>query len=308
MLSEGLALRVDVDTRRGLERGVPRLLDLFASREIAATFFIPFGPDRSGRAVRRLFEQPGFLRRMWRLGAPGRYGLRTILSGTLIPSVPIGSARPDILRSVAAEGHEVGLHGYDHVRWQDRLGDLTPYEVALELEMASRAYQGIFGQLPRASAAPGWRTNERALLAQETLGLHYASDVRGRRPFWPVVLGRRLETLQIPVTMPTLDEIFAWEGPERRGPERALLGALVPGSANVLAVHAEIAGGSALPILREFISMARDRGYSISRLEDLARDVLGSGEQLPSCGIGLGRVPGRAGMVAVQAEVTEPAS
>lgn len=308
MLSGSIALRVDVDTRRGLERGVPRLLDLFSSHDVVASFFIVFGRDRSGRAVRRLFAHRGFARRMWRLGAPLHYGFTTLVAGTLVPSLPIGTARPDLLRRIMAEGHEVGIHGYDHVRWQDRLEHLRRSEIAQELAMAAAAYRRTLDRLPHSSAAPGWRTNEQALLAQEPYHLLYASDVRGHCPFWPVAGGGALATLQIPVTMPTIDEICAWDGPERRAPERALARALEPGRLNVLAVHAEIAGQAALPSLDRFLSLAEEQHYAICRLGDVARELCGSHRELPRCTVRQGRVPGRAGTLAVQGEPIEPES
>jgi undecaprenyl phosphate-alpha-L-ara4FN deformylase len=305
MFSGLIALRVDVDTRRGLERGVPRLLDLFSSHHVVASFFIVFGPDRSGRAVRRLFVHRGFARRMWRLGAPLRYGFSTMVAGTLVPSLPVGTARPDFLRRIMAEGHEVGMHGHDHVRWQDRLEHLGRNEIAHELAMAAAAYRRAVGRPPLSSAAPGWRTNEQALLAQERYHLLYASDVRGHCPFRPVAGGSALATVQIPVTMPTIDEIYAWDGAERRMPEGALVRALEPGRLNVLAVHAEVAGQAALPSLERFLTRAREQHYTICRLEDVARELCRSRRELPRCEVRQGRVPGRAGTLAMQGEPTE---
>jgi undecaprenyl phosphate-alpha-L-ara4FN deformylase len=44
-----LGLKIDVDTRRGMEEGVPALLSALASAGVPATFFLSFGPDNSGR-------------------------------------------------------------------------------------------------------------------------------------------------------------------------------------------------------------------------------------------------------------------
>ena len=49
------------------------------------------------------------------------YGLRTVLSGTLLPARPIALAFPEVMRDLKRSGFEVGVHGYDHVRWQDQL-------------------------------------------------------------------------------------------------------------------------------------------------------------------------------------------
>src|SRR5439155_1207770 len=85
MVQATVALRVDVDTRRGLEEGAPRLLELFRRRDLRATFFVTMGPDRSGRALRRALR-PSFLRKMWRTNPFKLYGLRTLLSATFLPA------------------------------------------------------------------------------------------------------------------------------------------------------------------------------------------------------------------------------
>ena len=65
MVQAPLALRVDVDTRRGLHEGVPRLLALFRRLDVVASFFVTMGPDRSGLAIRRAWR-PSFLLKMLR--------------------------------------------------------------------------------------------------------------------------------------------------------------------------------------------------------------------------------------------------
>ena len=79
-----VALKVDVDTRAGMAEGVPRLRRMLNDRGIPATFFITFGPDNSGKAIRRIFR-PGFLSKMLRTRAVRMYGWKTMLYGTLLP-------------------------------------------------------------------------------------------------------------------------------------------------------------------------------------------------------------------------------
>lgn len=132
--------KIDVDTRIGLREGVPRLLDLLLRYGVRASFFVSFGPDHSGRAIRRLWR-PSFLLKMLRTNPLRLYGFKTLLYGTLLPSAPVGSENPDQLRTIVADGHELGIHGYDHVRWQDRLEKMTEAEIAAELEKSMSAYE-----------------------------------------------------------------------------------------------------------------------------------------------------------------------
>jgi hypothetical protein len=68
-----LAIKVDVDTCIGLKEGVPNLLALFRRCSVPASFFIAFGPDNSGKAIRRVFTR-GFL---WRTPSSARAGSRS---------------------------------------------------------------------------------------------------------------------------------------------------------------------------------------------------------------------------------------
>ena len=120
-MSGKLAIKVDVDTLEGYCKGVPALLRVLAEQAVQASFFLALGPDNSGRAIWRVFRQPGFLQKMWRTRAPAIYGFKTMCYGTLLPAPLIGAAAPEIPGLIAAAGHEVGLHGYDHVRWHDQL-------------------------------------------------------------------------------------------------------------------------------------------------------------------------------------------
>src|SRR5271168_1933216 len=129
-----IALKVDIDTHRGLGEGVPRLRRMLSGKGITAAFFVAMGPDNSGRAIMRALKNPGFLTKMRRTRAVSMYGWRTVLSGTLLPARPIALAYPQVLRDLARDGFEVGVHGYDHVRWQDHLDELGDGGTADEIE------------------------------------------------------------------------------------------------------------------------------------------------------------------------------
>ena len=290
MVQAPVALRVDVDTRRGLREGVPRLLDVFRRLGITASFFVTMGPDRSGVAIRRAWR-PSFLLKMLRTNPFKLYGLRTILSGTLLPAQPVGAGSPELLRQIAAEGHEVAPHGWDHVGWQDRIERLSPDALRHDLTSAASAYETIFGTRPTASAAPGWRTSDAALVVQEELGLAYGSDVRGRAVFRPRVAGGVLKTVQIPTTMPTMDELIGRE----RDVCAALSASLVEGL-NVFTLHAEVEGGPLAGLFTEWLERVRGTGRTFTRVRDVAEAARGA--SVPEARVVHGHVAGRSGWVA----------
>ena len=138
-MAKFIYLKVDVDTYLGMKRGVPQLLNLFREFRVKATFFLSFGPDKSGRAIFNIWRQKGFLKKMLRTRAPALYGFRTMLYGTLIPAPMIAVRFPDIVRRIEDGGHEVGVHAWDHRLWQDHLDDLSPQRIQSEFEQAFEA-------------------------------------------------------------------------------------------------------------------------------------------------------------------------
>ena len=92
---------------------------------------------------------------MWRTRAPAIYGFKTMCYGTLLPAPLIGAAAPDIPGLIAAAGHEVGLHGYDHVRWHDQLFRLPTQEISREIGAAQETLATVIGTSGRLLRGPG---------------------------------------------------------------------------------------------------------------------------------------------------------
>ncbi len=289
-----VGLRVDVDTRRGLDEGVPRLLELFRRLGVRASFFVTMGPDHSGRAIRRALR-PSFLAKMWRTNPFKLYGLRTLLSGTLVPARLVGAGAPAMLRQIADEGHEVAPHGWDHVGWQDRIHRLDHVAIRADLDLAARSFLAAVGVAPSASAAPGWRTSPLALTVQDGRGFRYASDTRGDTPFRPSVGDGALETIQLPTTMPTMDEVM---GRVANVPQ-ALAQAVRPGI-NVFTLHAEVEGGALLATFAAFLAELAAVRARLTRLDELAARAITAGDELPIARVVRGWIGGRSDWIALQ--------
>jgi undecaprenyl phosphate-alpha-L-ara4FN deformylase len=294
-----IALKIDVDTHQGLRDGVPRLARMLAAEGVAASFYIAMGPDNSGRAVVRVLRNPGFLRKMRRTRAVRMYGLRTVLSGTLLPARPIALALPDVVRGLKRAGFEVGVHGWDHVRWQDGIDKLGEAGVRAELGEAFEAYRAIFRERALGFAAPGWRTNAIALKVLDSMRLSYRSDTRGRTPFRCRVDGQILNTPEIPTTLPTLDEVMGRDDlPNAAAVLEFYLTQFNAGQLNVHTVHAETEGMSELESFTTLVRALKAQGAKFVRLEEIAAR-LGAAE-LPVYEVVRATLPGRAGWVAAQ--------
>ena len=286
-----LALKVDVCTYAGMRNGVPALARLFAGCGVRASFFIAGGPDHSGRAIRRLLR-PGFLQKMYRTNAVGTYGWRTVLYGTLLPGPHIARSCAASIRTLAAEGHEVGMHGYDHVYWQDRLPGLSPAAVAAEIGRARAVFADILGAAPRAFGAPGWQCTPASLASEDEADLLYHSDTRGPAPFVPEMNGQRFRTIDIPTTLPTLDETYGRVGTTPRELTAFYRQLLRPGL-NVYTAHAEMEGVRQLPHLRDLLQALRGE-VTFLRLIDVAQGL----HEVPVARVVARAIAGRAGTVA----------
>jgi peptidoglycan/xylan/chitin deacetylase (PgdA/CDA1 family) len=265
---------------------------------VPASVYVAMGPDNSGRAVRRFFTRKGFARKMMRSGALRFYGLRTALYGTLLPSPQIARSFPDLLRRVVAEGHELGLHGYDHVYWHDRLLGLPERRVATEIDQALTVFHEIIGRAPEGFAAPGWQCSAASLSCLDRGPFTYHSSTRGTRPYRPRIDGVEGRLPEIPTTAPTLDELL---GLGIRGEDaiEQIRRSLAEHELSILTVHAEIEGGACLDLFAALLDRLRPVAR-FERLVDVARSL--DAARLPLVPVVQGTRPGRAGTVSCQAE------
>src|SRR5258707_247401 len=209
--STRIGLKVDVDTLRGTREGVPRLMTLLRKLGLDATFYFSVGPDNTGRAMRRVFRK-GFAQKVARTSVLKHYGLKTLLYGVLLPGPDIGREAGAVMRGVPERGFEVGLHTYDHVRWQDYVAGASEEWTRIEFERGMSAFERVFGFFPKSHAAAGWQINAHALELEREYGMQYASDTRGYAPFWPMLEAERSTCVQLPTTLPTFDELLGRDG------------------------------------------------------------------------------------------------
>lgn len=286
-----VALKVDVCTHDGMSGGVPRLLAQLARHRVRASFFLSFGPDNAGKAVLNVFR-PGFLKKMVRSSAPSMYGLRTMLSGTLLPARPIASGHPDVVKRIDGEGHEVAVHAWDHRRWQDHLEEMDDAEIEAHFEQSFASYEGILGRRPRAVGAAAWFVTPRSLRIQDDLGLDYAGDLRGGPPCRLRVGGDVLATPQIPTTGRCIEELLTLGVRGEEPLANALLEDLATADPAILAVHAEVEGGPFAGVLDRVLDALRAKGRAVLKLDELPRT------NLPERDLRMVDLPGRSGKVA----------
>jgi undecaprenyl phosphate-alpha-L-ara4FN deformylase len=295
-----IGLKIDVDTLRGTREGVPRLINALKRHAADATFYFSVGPDHTGRALRRAFR-PGFASKVVRTSVVKHYGLKTLMYGVLLPGPHIGRKAGEVMRAARDAGFEVGLHTYDHVRWQDFVAGKDEAWTRREFEHGLQAYADVFGGLPASHAAAGWQINAHALAMEAEAKLQYASDTRGTSPFFPQLPQGVSPCLQLPTTLPTFDELLGRDGVDERTIADAVferISAAPAGLPQVFTLHAELEGMLLLGAFDQLLERCRRGGAKLVRLA--AVNEWARQRQPVVAPVLMAELPGRSGLLATQ--------
>ena len=294
-----LALKVDVDTYRGTCEGVPRLVELLKKYGAQATFLFSLGPDHTGRAIRRVFR-PGFVGKVKRTSVVEHYGIRTLLYGTLLPGPDIGRRCADLLRSVAADGFETGIHTWDHIKWQDGVEHADEAWTRRQMQLAVDRYAEVFGTPALTHGAAGWQMNRHAMRLTQRLGFDYCSDGRGEFPYYPVQNGEIIGCPQLPTTLPTLDELIGVDGLDSVNVADHLLAltADCDRATQVYTLHAELEGMRLATVFERLLEGWKAQAYELVATRSIfdALDLTA----LPRCEMLRSEIAGRSGSLMVQ--------
>jgi peptidoglycan/xylan/chitin deacetylase (PgdA/CDA1 family) len=231
----------------------------------------------------------------------------------------------DVMRSVHDAGFEVGLHTYDHVRWQDYVADATAAWTRAEFERGLHAFARVFGFPPQSHAAAGWQINAHGLELEREYGLAYASDTRGGAPFFPVLAQGISSCPQLPTTLPTFDELLGVDGVDEStladavfrlsaaaaaaaaaaadavyGLSAVPTKACPSDSAQVFTLHAELEGMLLIDAFESLLLKWRESGALVTRMAKIHE--LAMRRPLPARAVVMGEVAGRSGRLAIQAE------
>jgi peptidoglycan/xylan/chitin deacetylase (PgdA/CDA1 family) len=299
-----IGLKVDVDTLRGTREGVPRLAALLQQHAVGATFYFSVGPDHTGRALKRVFRK-GFAQKVARTSVLKHYGLKTLMYGVLLPGPDIGREAGEPMRRVRDAGFEVGLHTYDHVRWQDGVARADARWTRAELDRGIAAFERVFGAPPASHAAAGWQINAHALELENEYGFTYASDTRGGGAFLPRLESGASRCPQIPTTLPTFDELLGRDGIDESSIADAVFRLSADASETpekvpqVFTLHAELEGMLLRDSFESLLKKWREAGASVVDMASIHAQV--RQRPLPTRRVVMGEIAGRSGSLAVQA-------
>ena len=300
-----IALKVDVDTLRGTQEGVPNLAKTLERFGLKATFLFSLGPDHTGWALKRVFR-PGFLSKVSRTSVVEHYGIKTLLYGVLIPGPDIGKKAAVQMRAIDQAGHETGIHTWDHVAWQDAV---RYQDVAWTKAMMQKSWDRfieIFGHAPVTYGAAGWQMNDAAFEQLDQWGIQYSSDGRAEPNLMPYRLALssgNAKHVQYPTTLPTFDELIGIDGADEFGAVNKIL-EITNSNPNdqVFTLHAELEGQKLLPAFEKLLMGWLNQGHDLVTMGELHQSWKATNQldKIAVLPLTWGEIPNRSGELIVE--------
>jgi len=109
---------------------------------------------------------------------------------------------PDVVRSIAAAGYEIGHHGYLH----EPPNLLTPEEEKVMIKRGIEALERITGKRPRGFRSPSADLSKTTLGLLDEYGFAYDSSQFGAdRPYWAEDKGARTNIVEVPISVELTD-------------------------------------------------------------------------------------------------------
>ncbi|MEB0010663.1 polysaccharide deacetylase family protein [Glaciimonas sp. Gout2] len=311
-----LTLKIDADTYRGTREGIPNLVRLLTKYQANATFLFSLGPDHTGWALKQVFR-PGFFKKVSRTSVVEHYGLKTLMYGVLLPAPDIGKTCASYMQAVHAAGFECGIHTWDHRVWQDHVRQRGAAWTQSTMQRSFDRFKNIFGFAPKTHGAAGWQMNPYAFEQLEVFNIAYSSDGRAMLtesgaltdqlagPHRLSVSGVTLPCVQLPTTLPTLDELLGRtiNGVELNVVNIAahLLKLTAEPRDHVFTLHAELEGQKLAPIFEQLLQGWRAQGYELVSMEDYYLKI--KDQSMPTLPMHWAELPGRSGDMIMQASV-----
>lgn len=255
---------------------------------------LSFDSDHESTTLRRADTSPGRL-------SQGQYGARAgvprirallddydIRATFFVPAV-VAQLHPDEQRSLAADGHEIGIHGWIH-----ELNSELDYADERDLQMrAADELERIVGKRPVGIRTPSWDFSQNTLAIIREMGLLYDSSLMADdEPYELVEDGEPTGVIELPVEWIRDDAVYfnmdRFSPLRPYSPPSAVLeifkaefdGAYREGGTFLLTMHPHIIGHrSRIALLDELIRYIRRlEGVWFVTHEELARYCLAAAE------------------------------
>ncbi len=255
-----VALKIEVRSSVGMQSGLPAILQLLESMNIQATIALSHGPDRCGKrfSERKAMRASGF-------PFSARYGWSSVLKGRLLPSGKLRLPSKETLDGWSEIGHELIAGSHDPLRWQQRCMKAGAPESIEQFEANFKPFAGSLTSPINAMSSTTGHANRAIIRLEQNRGLLYGSDCAGSHPFWPVWDGEVIRCPQLPVTLPTLENLVA----ETKIPEQEIATSLsqrilkAPQKDQLFLIQADYEGTRFLPLLEMVLKQLKADGIEL---------------------------------------------
>lgn len=260
-----VALKIDVRSSIGMQTGLPAILHLLDSLGIHATIALSHGPERS---CERFKDR----KNMRRSGFPftERFGWAAMFKGRLLPAGRIKIPDQAMLASWADKNHELVAGSYAPLQWQTRCKSADVQVTSQQFKACFLPFEGRTPTAVNAISCAGGAANRAFLRLEQRHGLLYGSDTFGKTPFWPVWYGEIIRCPQLPVTLPTLEQLVA----EGNASHQEIAGRLVqqildaPEKGQLMLIQADYDGLRFLPLLEILLKQLQASGIELGTCKD----------------------------------------
>lgn len=241
-----VALKIEVQSTIGMQTGLPAILQLLDSLNIQASIALSHGPDRCGKrfSERKAMRAAGF-------AFTERYGWLSLLKGRILPSGKLRLPSAECLNDWLEKGHELIAGSHDPLRWQQRCLQAGAAESIAQYEANFKPFKDRLDNPVNALSSTTGHANRAIMRLEQKQGLLYGSDCAGTHPFWPVWDGEVIRCPQLPVTLPTLENLVA----ETKSTEQEIATSLsqlilkTPQQGQLFLIQADYEGTRYLPLL-----------------------------------------------------------
>lgn len=261
-----ISLKVDVDNVVGYKEGLPALLNLFDQYKIQATFLFSLGYDNSGLRIKNLFN-PRILTKQLPFSHK--------LYGTLLPPPSLSKSNKLLIKSCLNAGHDIGIKSFDSVGWFFGALDASYEWTKQSLDWSNEVFEEITGFKPRLHSASGFVVNKYLFELEDENDFAIAMDTKGKTAFLPEYLSSTSNVIQMPVTLPSIEELLLLPDINLDNVHEYLfVESQIPlQHGHVYDVRASYEGRAWLPILEKMIVMWNSSQWEFFTITDMLKDL-----------------------------------
>lgn len=189
-MKKTFALRIDIESDKGIKKGIPKILDLLKKYNVKASFYLVMGGESN------LLDILKYRNKVLKERKIKVFSKLEMVRMVLFPRDFVRK-NIQILRRILQEGHELGIHGWKHRAWTRGIGKI---DIESHLRLAKERYIRAFKKQPISFAAPGFITNDKIISILDKEGFRVISDLPGKKPF--KIKNTRITNVPVTITGP----------------------------------------------------------------------------------------------------------